>query len=93
MKARNSLAGLTAMFVSAALFAAPAVAAVEEANSAKVTTASVSKTAAPEADKKICISETKLGSRVARKVCRTAAEWELEQQARSQRGFDPRQQY
>ena len=94
MQVRNSFSRLTtAMFASAALFAAPAVASSGEGSSAKVMTASASKAAASEADKKICVTENKLGSRVPRKVCRTAAEWELENQARAQKGFDPHQRF
>jgi hypothetical protein len=94
MQVRNPFSRLaTAMFVSAALFAAPAAASSGDGSSANVTTASASKPAASEADKKICVSETKLGSRVARRVCRTAAEWELENQARAQKGFDPHQRF
>ena len=84
----------TALFASAALFAAPASASSGESSAAKVTTAAVSKPAAAgDSEKKICVTETKLGSRVSRKVCRTAAEWELENQARAQKGFDPHQRF
>lgn len=57
----------------------------------KASASTPAKPSTADADKKICATEGKLGSRIARKVCRTAAEWELDRQSRQQRAFDPHQ--
>lgn len=44
-------------------------------------------------ERKVCLSETKMGSRIARKVCRTAAEWEVERQSRAQKALEPAQRF
>lgn len=49
------------------------------------------KAATATAEQKICATEHKVGSRIPKRVCRTAAEWEIERQSREQKAFDPHQ--
>lgn len=75
--ARSSLIAAVIASGAALAFATPAAAAdVAGTSNAQRTTAAPRETAARQDGRRICVQEAFTGTRITRRVCRTAAEWE-----------------